>query len=461
MKWMAAPLLLACSLAGWAGEWTVTPRLDLAEAYTDNVELAAPGAEEHEFITQVVPGLLVERAGQRLNAGLDYQMENLFFARESSRDSRFHRLDARVRAEMLSDLLYLDATAGHIQSVISTADAIPLDNLTVSGNRTDTTTWSVAPYFQRRTAGGLETLLRYEFNAADYDESTLPDMRTRRVNGHVADLDGASAWGWQLSAAQVEYDAEQGPDSTLRRSELELRYQFSARLQLLAIGGYEDNEYELPAGAEPPRGVSWSAGLAWNPSARTLLRVTAGRRFFGRTATASLSHRTRRAEWEASYTEELETGSDLLVQNQVGAPLGDPFAAAGSFQVTPELFLGKRAALERRAGAGRSEFGLGIFNERREYVASGEVDRSAGVNADWNWNFAARTSLRLGGEWQRLRPRGTDLDDTLLRATLGVRRQVRRNSAVTADYRYYERDSDQAGGGYRQNTVTLQLQTVF
>src|SRR2546423_15691081 len=70
-----------------AETWRIAPSLTVAETLTDNVNLAPDGLKRSDLITQIVPGIRIDGTGARLKLNLNYQMNNILYARESSQNN--------------------------------------------------------------------------------------------------------------------------------------------------------------------------------------------------------------------------------------------------------------------------------------------------------------------------------------------------------------------------------------
>src|SRR5262245_38923593 len=144
-------VLLLTAAAGWltsaGAEVTFNPEIAVSGIYTDNLTLAPAGAEENESIAQVRPGLLLSLRSQRIEADLDYQMENYFFAGDSQRNQTFHELDADWRSEAIEDYLFFDATARVSQALINPEELVPYSNYIETENRADYTAAELNPFF--------------------------------------------------------------------------------------------------------------------------------------------------------------------------------------------------------------------------------------------------------------------------------------------------------------------------
>ncbi len=82
-----------------AGKWDITPRLSVAEVYSDNINLDDDN-KESDLVTVVTPGLSVHGQGGRLVVDLDYELENTVFLDNSDANGSFHKLSADATAEV-------------------------------------------------------------------------------------------------------------------------------------------------------------------------------------------------------------------------------------------------------------------------------------------------------------------------------------------------------------------------
>jgi len=80
-----------------AGQWTITPRISVAEVYSDNINLD-DSDKEYDLVTEITPGISVHGESARLRADLDYQLQNTIFLRNSDANGTSHRLNANGTA---------------------------------------------------------------------------------------------------------------------------------------------------------------------------------------------------------------------------------------------------------------------------------------------------------------------------------------------------------------------------
>ena len=139
--------LSATVLPAFAGDWEITPRIKLKEYYTDNIRLAAPGNERHEFVTEVSPTLRIVGRGARLTANVLYRYQNLYYQRDSRPRRAKHQLQANGTAELVEHIAFIDARATMREENVDNSGVVTSDNINVSGNRTDVQRLALARTF--------------------------------------------------------------------------------------------------------------------------------------------------------------------------------------------------------------------------------------------------------------------------------------------------------------------------
>ena len=96
--WITLFCILLCATPAEAGDWDITPRISVAEVYSDNINLDDDD-KEYDLVTEISPGISVHGESARLRGDLDYRMQNTFFLRNSDGNGTFHQLNASGTAE--------------------------------------------------------------------------------------------------------------------------------------------------------------------------------------------------------------------------------------------------------------------------------------------------------------------------------------------------------------------------
>lgn len=503
---VTATLLL--SLHSGAAEWQITPRLDLKETYTDNVALMPRGLEKSDFVTEINPGISLMGSGPRLKVNANYQMQNLFYAEEDSRNTTWHQLNANANAELVDNLFFLDGKAGISQQNISLFGPQTANNLNATGNRTEVRTYSISPYLRHSFHKLASSELRYSHDSVDTSTSGLWNSQTDRIQFRLDSGPAFRTFGWGLNFSDekiayknTENILAQDIDSKILSGNL--RYLITPRFSLKATAGYEENNY-IPIG-EKPEGSFWSTGFSWAPTARTSIDASAGRRFFGDTYSLAATHRTRASFWNLSYSEDItSTQSEFLIPttidtatflNQLWAASIPDTAIRQQFvdtfirntglppalseplnYFTNRLFLQKSLQASVAFTGAKNTVVLSMFNVSREAQTSEAMDsalfgssnlalsertKQLGGSALWTWRIGPLTTANISAAYTRnnFTVVGRTDDDKTIR--LGLTRQLQPKLNGSVELRRLQRDSNQSGNDYRENAVMASLSMRF
>ena len=500
---LTAWIALAWPAPASAAEVTIKPSIDVRETYSDNVTLAPIGSEQSGFITEIAPHLGIEAKGARMSLSADYTMRYFDYTRVDRGSNLQHDLRAVGNAELLEELLFIDADASSTRQSISAFAPRTNDRGDVAGNQADVRTYRVSPYLRHRFGRAATAEARYTHDALKTDRGGLSDSTADHLRLGIASGADYQRMQWKLAFDDQKIDYETTDDVETRAISGEVRYLVTPRFAITGTGGYEDNTY-LSIGKKP-EGAFWALGFAWMPAERTSLAASAGRRFFGNTFSFSAQHRTRISVWNASYQEEITTArSQFLTPTiqstadflgglwknsipddaQRGATV-DRFIREADLPdtvVVPVNSFTNRVFLQKAANASvalkgvRNTVVTSIFRIEREPQSvaaadlaisaaggalNGEATRQDGVSTTWNWNMSARTSMTAGAAYTRIKSllTGREDDDVTLRA--GVAHQFQPKLRGGVELRRLDRRSNAVAGDFRENAVVAFLQMSF
>src|SRR5690242_11778958 len=94
-----------------ADDWSFKPAIGLYESFTSNAQLAPPGDENWDFITDLEPSLVVHGAGSRFVLDVDASAKFLLYARDRSLSTILPQLMESNTTEVIPDLLFVDTRA--------------------------------------------------------------------------------------------------------------------------------------------------------------------------------------------------------------------------------------------------------------------------------------------------------------------------------------------------------------
>ncbi len=490
------------------GGWRIRPRMSVLETYTDNVTFARDDLKKGDFITQINPGLAITGVGRRFNFTGEYMMNNLIYADQSSFTRTRHQLNANATAELIENLLFVDARALMTQQNITLTGPQAINNVNVTGNRADVRNFSISPYIRHRFQDFATTELRYTRNVTS---SSANALRNSQADGFQAGLTSGTAftafnWGLNYSNQTIHFDGSNRPVE-LERSIASLGYRITPQFGLTATGGYERNSFISIRGN--PSSPTWTVGFSWMPSERTSIVASAGQRFFGPTYSLMASHRTRLTVWDASYTQNITTFNQqagLGSAGMFGGSLNQLLAAqnpslspefiqqnsnalaglglSGSF-FSPTNFLTNQVFLQKTLQASVAMNGLRntavfrVFDMTRQAYTQDSADvgligadnqallnhtRQSGINALWSYRISELTRANLNLGFTRFSFLSTTRVDDLKLISLSLTRQlpqVRPNLSTMLQIRHNQRDSNQPGGEYRENAIIASLNMTF
>ena len=496
---LGAVVLMLWLRTSCAAPWQFHPVLQLAETYSDNITLAAPGKEETEFVTQINPGVSLHGEGKRVKLDMSYLLQNFIYANDGDRNASNHQLAASGNAELVKDIFFVDARSSISRQIVDANGRIGLDNLNI-GNQANVYTYGVSPYLKLRAASYAEAELRYSVDHVENQSTSLSDATSRQYAAHLSSGPRFNRLQWDAGYQRQDLNRSGGDDSRRQSANADARYHLLSSWSLLARGGYEDNT--LPQVANSYDGSYWSAGIEWMPSPRIAVSATTGVNnrdadlslhpnnttslhvgyrerdiglIRGPSWNVTLSHRTRRTTWNATYMEEstatqtlqltgqqffalVDSNGNIIVDPGTGLPV---ILVRNVFSLTDEDFLRKRGQLAVTMNTGKSNIVLSVFNEHRTYSISNNSEEVSGTNASWTWQLTPRTHTLLGGGWQVTNPVGTDKHDDLWYGDLGLVNKISEDVNVSLEYSHNQSNAISGNNDYDENRITLQLNMRF
>lgn len=478
--------------------WEIVPTLSVEETYTDNVRLRPAGSERGDWVTQVRPGVSVIGNGARARFTATYAAGILYRANEETREIH-HFLDAKGDAELVRQLLYIDARASVSQQNISLLGPQADSNVNATGNRTTVRTFLVSPYLRRDFGSDAQGELRLTYSSVDTSAVTSSaDSDSNRIDMRLASGPAFKLLTWNVAYSNERVKYASGQDIDTERIAAGARRLITPNLGLTANVGYEDNNYITTGPALD--GAFWSVGPEWTPTPRTRLAATAGRRFDQPNYSLDFSHRTRLTTWRVNYSEDVTTQrQQLLIPTNVDTAgyldtlflsrIPDPAARQQAVQafitqtgLPPSLivplnfFTSTPFVLKRwQASFGiqgvRNTVLTNLFVETREATAGGQPGagdfaaspdaKQTGASLVWNLRLTANAASNVSVGYTRNEFPGLSREDDLKFIRLSLTRQFQPKVSGSLTYRRLENDSNQPGAGYTENAVSASLSMRF
>ncbi|MEJ2345799.1 MAG: TIGR03016 family PEP-CTERM system-associated outer membrane protein [Gammaproteobacteria bacterium] len=491
--------LVAAGSAAQAGDWTITPSVQLSEIYTSNVRLAPSGSAKSDLITEAAPSVKVRGKGSRLKLDAEYRLQGLLYANESSLNHVYQQLSGKASSELVRDYLFMDADANIGQQPLNPATTFEGTSLAGSGTQTNVYTYRLSPYIRHDFGGVVTALGRYTHYVTRYGQSGISNATGNRAELNLASGQRFRRLTWNASYYNDRLARENADNVDNESAAGTVRYGLTNSWGVMARVGYEHHKFTTTNDRGYNNGSYWAGGFSWMPNrhlsidalygdryksvdaqwaptSRTALRVNWVKRDVGlnpgRNWNGSFSLKTRHTTWDASYVEDTASYQQLVglgtfyvdpVTGQVYAtPPNNVFTQPiDLFVPTNEVFTRKRGQASVGVHTHRTDAMITAYSERRNYLVSLTSQRVFGLSGTWNWRFATRTTLLLGANARRTRFLDTSQKDDLWYVLTGLRRSISTKADVSLTYRYARLNSSVASNDYRENRVTLTLNKTF
>jgi uncharacterized protein (PEP-CTERM system associated) len=172
--------------------------------------------------------------------------------------------------------------------------------------------YRVSPYLVHQFGSFATTQLRYTHDLVDSDLSGFGRSKSDVVDLSLNSGQAFKTIGWGLALNRENLEDGIAPAAINSSALASLRYSLSRQFSLTGTGGYDKFDYEGMGNGT--KGASWSLGFAFEPSTRTSLRMSAGRRYYGNSYFLAATHRSRNTVWSINYSDDVSTsrGNFLL-----------------------------------------------------------------------------------------------------------------------------------------------------
>jgi len=472
-----------------AMDWRLTPSLGAAATLTDNANQSARDPQG-SLILSVTPSFTLQSEGsRRVQAGMSYGLTGVTRLGQDQSNDLFSSLTASGKAELMENFLFIDASAGISQQLISLFGST-VDPTINNNNRAPAGTFSISPYIQKRFGNFAEGLARYSLSGGIFGDNAAGNSAAANSlqDSFAASLNSGTRFDtltWGLNYSYSHANNNGIPDSTFESASATLGYALTRKFRVFGTLGQEWNDYSSTTGTD---GSSWSAGFGWAPSRRTSIEASIGERFFGRTYSLSASHRTRTSTWTASYTEGL---NDITSQVLNGTPVytflcpgtnpGDPpqfinsefssppapgcFLLPGASRLMTSLVNGVFVSKTFNAGVfwgiSRLTYSVNVFDVQRESQVVATQDSSLGVTGSVSYRMTPLTSLSGALSFNRNEQSTPAVNDDTYSLNLGLSHQFDAKTSGAMTYSYQRRDSSIANSDFGTNSLSASISMGF
>lgn len=519
-KSIVAVFMLFISQNIYASNWVISPVLNIAEIYSDNVTLSQSNRQS-DLITKVNPGISIHGEGRRVKASLNYRMKNSIFADNSSRNSISHQLLGNVLTELAHDYLYVDANGSISQALIRPSNSIPLIGVN-SANVSNVYIYGVKPYFQHNFDNLYNVYAVYGYNKVRYSNGGASDATIR--NGEVR-IDSGTRFTrltWGLSHKNEKIIRRPSNNFIRNVSFGRIGYQAFDDIKILAVVGSDKYEFATSQQAFS-NGTYQAVGFYWTPGRIFALDGLYGNRYKSATVTISptrhtslnvkwlkksvglnpgvqwsgnLRLRTRRSNLSASYFQNTVTSQALAISNlgngfydpitgqlypamrdpstgflipvdpTTGQPVVTPlrnsliYGTINGFGITNQAFIRKRSQIVYGFHTARSNISLFYAREKRTYLISNKSIRIDNYSASWGWRMTGLSRL-LAGVVRTKTAFQSGRKSNFYLYSVAINKRVSAKVHAVLSYQRRVLNGTQLGTGYTENRITASLDMAF
>lgn len=488
---LLSPLSLFLTDSAFAGEWKLTPSVNVQETYTNNLRLSnSSDDQEGELISDLTPKLELQGKGNRVDVDSSLSVQKIYYQSSDVDDRTNRQASLGVETELVKDWLFLDLRGQLEQRKLSQGGVGGVDILSPDSNYSDVQSTSLSPRLEHVFGNRVALGMNYTERRIEYKESTLGDARVNNVDVQLGRDQGQNRLGWQVSASRDKQWAEDTLTSERQMTRGTLTYRTLDHLSIVLNGG--DEKGEVAGSSRFEEGQYWSAGLLWTPTNRFSFQVVTGDndrsarlewtpisrstieiQYSDRTVgvhptsawTGSLSHRSRRTVWSLSHTQEISSDARVLFQEQASGDV----AAMGDSAESPliDLFDVSSESFEREVSQGnvtytsrKNVLSAKLSKEWRSYEVSGSKTNSSRASTLWRHNLGPRLSTELSYSYQA----GDEAllnDSEVVVSAFGVNRKVGRQSELGVDIKRVAYNADDTSSEYVEKRLSAYFKAVF
>ena len=488
----------ACAQQTDAGERSgravsIMPRVSLSETLTDNVNLTQSGRQSDQ-ITEIRPGIQIDMNGTRVKGYLDYALNGIFYAQNSSARRTEHALSTFATIEAVEDWAFLDVSGSISQEQVSAFGTPSMGSTAINANRTEVSSYRISPYLRGELGGLASYEARYSRSETNSGAASSSDVSTIDANFSLAGKSASRNLGWSADATRQQIDFEAGRPTQADRLNLGLSYFVTPQLNVAAQAGREAHNYTTVD--KQSHGTS-GFGVSWVPSQNTRFSASWDRRSFANLHRVSFERRTARTVWkfidsrDVSVTpNQTSLGSrgsifDLLFNqfasiepNEAArADLVNTFLRTNGLDpdvIVVNNFLRSVAALQRRqdlsfallgvrdtitAVATRSESSrLDTLSRGVDDLTAADLVRQRGVSINYTHRLTPAYSLGVLLSQQKTTGQSTSQETRLRFINASVTGKVGRNATVSLGVR---RAVSRGTSSYSENAISGNLTMRF
>lgn len=461
-----------------AAVWRVTPRLEAATTYSDNVDLDSTGNRKSDVIFTVTPGVNVSGAGRRVQLNLDYN-PSYFVAASDGRDQFRHSLTAVANVEVIKDHFDVDTRASVSPQFGSLRGSRSFSGANFTTNRRLSQAYTVNPRLRNRFGSFADAEVEYTYRFQSIEDPAVNDpfgVAVPNTQDHDVTLRINSGRRFQRLTWSLTGDYERtqrAADRTTKdqRAIAQIEYRIVRWLGLIGRGGYEEiTDATLNNNIS---GATWETGLRFNPSRRTDVTVRWGKTRGAKRWSADASYTWRRWRFQAQYRENITTSQRIVsgaIDNFLTDSSGnfvDPFGSLIQpgdlvFGFINEAFERKRLQFDISYDQRRTSYTIRASREERQIDATGGNEEDIDIDVEVSRQLSRKATARVRFNYRRTDfNAGMSRIDNFYGGRVSYDYTFSKYVTGSLEYAYTRRDSNTPGNILTENVATIRLRGTF
>ena len=459
-----------------AGEWTITPRVNVEQSVTDNVRSVSDGAES-DFITTANAGVSVAGIGRSLQLNFNYNISQDKFWDSRDLDGWRQSLLGTSKMALYEDLVFLDTRASiSQQSLQRNGGESAADRSIGTNDQTTIVNYSITPNYGYRYGSWATSDVSMSFNQTRFLEAdtgtagALPDPSSSlSIRSLLRSGPNFNKYSWQLSGSSNFTDNGSNRDVL----EFSNEYAWSRHLTLLGRAGRETIE-NSGINADDSAILFWRGGARLTPGPRSTIRVEYGERFDDTTFSGDASYRfSPLTAISASYEVSVQTDRERLTENlnnlivnedgelvnpATGLP-GSPNSSEFDFQEQSSKQQTFTIALNGTRG--RNTFGLNSSVTTRTQLPANTEDTVLTFGGNINRRIWPDLTGGISTSYSATTESASGVEDFSVNGSLFLSYSIMKNLNGNLQYNFLYRDSDIDTNDLQENVISVSLSKSF
>ncbi|TRX57953.1 TIGR03016 family PEP-CTERM system-associated outer membrane protein [Thalassomonas sp. M1454] len=518
-------LLYLLAFPSFSGDWQATPRVNIDEVLTDNVELNEFD-KSSSAVTIFSPGLNINYLATGAELDIDYSLSQAWYSHDHDLDDDFNTLKANGRLSLPINGLSLIGSAS-ITNVSQNTARNSLADI-VSGDTVEYKNYSLGlTYNTQSSSFSIDSKINFILDDAQDDVGERDGY-----NASFLSVSGSNSRYvfWYLNGEYTDYQND-SRDGSFYTSEIKVGYISNPKINPFIRVYDEDvsgnlNDNKIQGTSSIGVGVRWlvaehfvvdvaynkvdeesdsigevsdeqedytSAAIEWQPSARTNIYAKYYQRFFGDAYEFNYSHRTRRLTTSVAYNESLNlfdrlelaptnyqdvwclSGQPQNIDNCLFSPGDDVDLSDYDFsgiyselelQQAESFSLNQALTLSSQLSLNRMSLQLSLGKRKRENLELEDYDSydTASFSIVRQTSRNATMTLKLSFNKNSLNNNSrysTKQEDYYRIYSLNWQHQLNRTLQVTYSGQHLNRASNHFGYSYEENRLSLLLVKEF